>query len=294
MRMHGLGVRAVDLRILQKGISEMRYRVDLYGDNGEKITESSVGVRIGLICNIENTEDAKLYCDTQQGREYIDFAAAENTVLASILCGTDYRLELRYTVTVSENKECTVTVNTDTARPGELVSVSVVAHGSTIKLTRLTVTDSDGNEIEVGADGTFRMPHSNVTVMQHTELKYHTVTFVASGKTVSTYKVLHGTAVTPPQAPAIQADNLYTYEFERWYPRSGIIVTDTVFTAVYKRTLIPHEPDTEGLKVTDGVLKLIVLGAVACGLFVCGVVPAAVILTVNLKRRGKLFNKKEK
>ncbi len=292
--MHAAGAVAVDVRTVQKGISEARYRISLFDAAGAEILGTGVSAKVELGCGIENAQIAKLFSELDGTVKYSSFDYVNGSVNATLTCGIEYRLQLRYTVTVAGNRDCEITVNTDTAQPGELVTITVSPVNDTVRLTDLVITDEAGNPVVMEGKSSFRMPYGNVTVMQLTEIKYYTVSFVASGKTVLTYKVMHGTVVTPPEAPRLESDNLYSYAFVSWYPRLRSITSDTVFYAQYERTLLPREPEPSGIKVTDGVLRLIVLGGVACGLLVVGVIPSTVILTIRIRKRRKMTVKNAK
>lgn len=68
-----------------------------------------------------------------------------------------------YPVEKEATTEGNITVSNDSAYPGELVKVSVVAKEGYV-LKRIVVLDENGKEIEVSKDGTFVMPEGKVTV----------------------------------------------------------------------------------------------------------------------------------
>ncbi len=68
-----------------------------------------------------------------------------------------------YEVVKDKTTEGKITVNTASAIPGEIVSVSVTPKEGYV-LKRIVVMDDSGKEIEVNDDGTFIMPEGKVTV----------------------------------------------------------------------------------------------------------------------------------
>lgn len=70
----------------------------------------------------------------------------------------------KYTITVSgEIENGTVTVSKEKAEAGETITITATPDDGW-EINSLTVTDSDGNEIELDSDGTFTMPESEVTI----------------------------------------------------------------------------------------------------------------------------------
>ena len=288
MKMYSLGVCVVTVDVYQNGISECRYSVSFRNSVAEPVGGNEIKVNARLLCSLEHALLARLSYLDGEALKYVAFAIAGNEMAAELSCNTLYSLVLEYRISVLENEGATLSTDKAVARPGELVTIFVTPTDEKYAMTDLIVLDESGNRLPTDKNGAFRMPYGNVTVMQKAELKYYTVTFVAAGKVIATYKVLHGTAPTPPTPTVIENDNLYSYSFTRWYPYVRQVKADTTYTAVYDRTLLPVVPQDDGLKVTPGVMRLLVLGGVACGLLAVGVIPSAVIFAVRLRKRRKM------
>ena len=143
---------------------------------------------------------------------------------------------IEYSVSVTTPENGTLSANPTKAKKGGTVTVTATpAEG--YKLIRVTVTDGNGNEIIVGADNTFAMPGSDVTVE---------ATFALDQKIQVSFDPNSGSCGTPSSEldPGSSLDSIPSadredYLFLGWYTKDGTPVTDdTVFTestTVYAR-----------------------------------------------------------
>ena len=143
---------------------------------------------------------------------------------------------IEYSVSVTTPENGTLSANPTKAKKGGTVTVTATpAEG--YKLIRVTVTDGNGNEIIVGADNTFAMPGSDVTVE---------ATFALDQKIQVSFDPNSGSCGTPSSEldPGSSLDSIPSadredYLFLGWYTEDGTPVTDdTVFTestTVYAR-----------------------------------------------------------
>ena len=143
---------------------------------------------------------------------------------------------IEYSVSVTTPENGTLSANPTKAKKDGTVTVTATpAEG--YKLIRVTVTDGNGNEIIVGADNTFAMPGSDVTVA---------ATFALDQKIQVSFDPNSGSCGTPSSEldPGSSLDSIPSagregYLFLGWYTEDGTPVTDdTVFTestTVYAR-----------------------------------------------------------
>ena len=135
---------------------------------------------------------------------------------------------IEYSVSVTTPENGTLSANPTKAQKDGTVTVTATpAEG--YKLIRVTVTDGNGNEIILGADNTFAMPGSDVTVA---------ATFALDQKIQVSFDPNSGSCGTPSSEldPGSSLDNIPSagregYLFLGWYTEDGTPVTDgTVFT----------------------------------------------------------------
>ena len=187
---------------------------------------------------------------------------------------------------MSESTDANIEVERPIARPGDRVSLSVTPKDG-IEITEIMILDASGGRISLASDGSFRMPNGNVNIAVKTARKVYTVTFVASGKTVAVFNVLHGERIEPPKPPKLESDNLYSYDFVRWYPSNDVITRNVPYTAMYSRTLLPIKEVENDIGITPSVMRYVVLSAVAVSLFVIGVLPVAITVAVYVRREQR-------
>ena len=289
IEMKELGACKIKTEFYQIGAAECRYAVYLYDGNGSSVGEN-ICPDVQFACGLRGIETARMFTNTEDGVKYVPFEVRGGAVSATLNCGAVYSILLEYRISISESNEAQISTDKAAARPGERVSLSVIARDG-IEISEIIILDANGNRISIERDGSFRMPNSNVNIAVKTVRRSYTVTFIASGKTVAVFRVPHGESIEPPRAPRIESDNLYSYEFIEWYPVGSVITGDVTYTAVYRRTLLPIKETENDIGITPSVMRYVVLLAVSVSLFALGIIPASVIAAVYTHRAKKCFSR---
>lgn len=219
----------------------------------------------------------------------VECSATEHT--AELVARPDnlYALKAHYSVTVEDAEGGGVLCDRTLYREGETVVLTVRPQPEN-RLISLTVTDSDGNVIDVTDKSYFVMPAKDVTVKATFAPKTYTVTFMSNGAVISTQEYLLGEKIIIPEIPLSFEKEGYVYTFVGWSVplNDASVVTGTaVYEALYSS--IPVElkvaPDTRS--ATDVVVKEQLIPIVCFAVVFAAAVSVIVVFSVKLIKRNK-------
>ncbi len=206
-------------------------------DDGEKITLTVVpddNCKLGSI-SVKDAEGNEVELrKTDDGYEFT-MPKSDVTVTATFI--------RYYSVNVPEESADFVEVSPETAPEGGKVTITLKeVQGYVIK--GVTVTDGEGNVIEVGEDGTFEMPASDVTVTVEAR-KLFTLTFDLDGgrykgKTTYVVEIEEGTVIKMPR-PSKTGYKFAYWKGSKYYAGESYTVTgDHEFKAIWEEETDYH------------------------------------------------------
>ncbi len=172
-----------------------------------------------------------------------------------------------YTVNIPEDSQSFISVDPAEAPAGERVSV-VLKDVEDYVIKGVTVTDSEGRDIEVGEDNTFEMPASAVTVTAETG-RLFTITFELNGGTLNgetgtvTVKLEEGTIITL-EKPVKEGYTFKYWEGSEYYAGDEYEVTEEhTLAAVWEKNRVPDTGDSDMIIMYIYLMAAALAGAAA-------------------------------
>ena len=208
----------------------------------------------------------------------------ETLISAEINAGVFYETRREFGVSKLAYADIPLTVDKTSCEPGDIVHVSFSAPLG-IRVVKLYYIGDDGEKTTVSGSS-FIMPSESVTVGIEYEYVTYVIRFASDGKVIHTVTHKPGELPSFPGAPVKAADSDYTYNFVGWDREFEPADGNTVYNAVYEKKEIVREAPKEGLIITDGVLRILVLAVVALIYMVAIVIPCGVIVIVKAVRRS--------
>lgn len=238
-----------------------------------------------------DTESMRLGFTEGGVRTYVRGEADEDSVSFLLDSGTVYEYVVERTVNLLPSKLVTVTLSRTTARPGDTVRVEYTA-AEGIVLDKMYLIMSDGTELAI-TGGEFTMPDDDVTLGLRASVGKYKIVFKSGEKTIATYTYQYGATVVPPKNPKRAQDAEFSYTFVGWANADGEIceipsVTEgATYYAVFEATPLPEKED-EGLLISEGVLKKLIIIAAVAFLVLAAIVTVTVVIIVRIvkKRSG--------
>jgi len=224
---------------------------------------------------------------------YVPHTVGEDSVTFNVWTGIEYTYAAERKVDVLLSDLVTVDVSGRVVYPGDTVGITLdTPNGVAIK--RVYIKCADGSEIDVSS-GEFAMPDSDILLVVEAEYIEYEVLFMNGGRVVASYKCKYGDIVTPPSNMNKASDSTYRYVWLGWSVKGSdsvvevVPVTDNVtYVAVYDKEPLPVEEPGDELVISERVLRLLITGAVALGMIVLVVIPAAVIGIVSTVKHRKM------
>jgi len=230
--------------------------------------------------------DLRLFTVNSVEREYFRFNFEEDRLSFNLNTGHTVRLAKENTVSTFPNELVSITLSASVASPGESVRISAEAPEG-VRIKGFYYVGTDGKRVAIEGD-MLVMPSSSVTVGVDAEIVYYTVIFISDGVIISQAKYRYGDTVKVPTAPTKPDDGEFSYKFKGWSADVSPVVADATYIAEFTSTaLAPKEPD-DGLKISDGVMNIIVTAVLTASLFFFAVIPALVISVLNFLKRRRL------
>ncbi len=264
------------------------YFVRLYGVNGEELAYSA---KLALLVTTAHSgSDLRLFTANSSKREYFRFNLAENQISFNLNTGHTVRLAKENTVSTFPSELAELFVSTAVASPGELITLSATAPDG-VRIKGFYYVTAEGARVSLEGNS-FIMPPQSVTVGVDAEIVYYTVSFVSDGVVISTAKYRYGETVKIPQNPSKADDEFYSYKFKSWSPEITVATADVVYTAEFEKTELPQKEPDDSLKISDGVMRIIVTAVLSVAVLAVAVIPSTVIavsLFVKRKRLGICF-----
>ncbi len=256
---------------------------------------SSLNKSDGTVCDADvkssvvlpaklKTPSASVFSEDESS-EQIRHTLKDNSISFTMTVGKSYTLTQKHHIYAVASELATITLSSDTASPSDRIYISVtLAEG--VELERLIVTDIDGNELKVSANGSFTVGYTDVRVAVQAKYKTYTITFNADGKTVSRLEVKHGDKITLPANPKKGNDEKYSYTFKGWSPAVPEYATaDATFEAEFDKAELPEELQgtisSEVEKKVDIVMTLVMIASA-----IVLAMTAVIITLIIIKKRS--------
>ena len=217
----------------------------------------------------------------------------ESMIRAEIAVGVLYETRKEFSISSFTYADILLSSDKAAAKPGEIVRVSFSVPVD-VRIVKLYYVGESGEKTIISGSA-FVMPSESVSIGIEYEYVTYVIRFVSDGKVIHTATYKPGEIPSFPGVPIKAADDKYTYTFKGWDREFLPADANTVYNAEYETKEIVREPPKEGLIVTDGVLRIIVLVIVALIYAVVIVIPCLVIVIVKaVRRRMRRLPKKAK
>ncbi len=301
--MNELGVSRMDIetKLVQSG-NVYSVAVRLYDGEGREIASRSprsasgqkeLKVTLTLPLNFDSPQNLRFYYLENGEKTFVRANYSDGYLKASYVCGREYFAAEEYGVDLISCDPVLISLDKTEASNGEAVRVTVGDIPPGVIFEGLYYLDSSGNRYDI-VNNEFLMLSGGVSVGADFYYQEYTVTFVADGKTIATYTAFYGDEMEPPPAPEKASDDKFSYTFAGWTPKLSKVTGDAVYEAKYMKVELPPKPEPDGLQITDGVMRIIILAALAVFYAVGVFIPVLTIVTVKLILRLRRRAKKKK
>ena len=260
------------------------YELNLSDANGEPVELSSGGT-VTVPYKSNEPGAPAVYHIVDGEKSYLKSEHSEGELKFKAVGGVKYYAAREYSLHLVENTLLKVEIDTVIATSGQIVKVSY-EEAPGIRITGVFYTDSNGQKVDI-IDGEFSMPTSDVTVTLLAERIIYTVRFVVEGKVLSTYQCYYGEIITPPEEPIKSSNGKYSFEFREWSSEIVPVTEDAVYVAVFTATELPPEPEKDGPKISESVMRIIKKIVVICCTGVLLLVSGITTLVILMRRRKK-------
>ena len=294
--MYQNGDTRLSIDIIQVSSYGYRYKVDVKGsDDTPRAT-----YKLSLVASYgELVSDGIFYrLDENGDRQYVKNTKEDGKISFTLNTGMAYSYIIERSVAKLDSSLVTIATTTGVAHPGDTVYVTTkVALGA--DLLRVYYVTDDGREVDI-VGGKFIMPNEDVTVLTTAKLKEYKITFKDSRQVIAVYTYKYGDTVIPPKDPSKVADAVYSYTFIGWRAFGSDtaadippVTGDATYTAVYSTKLVPKPVDDGSLKISPGILRLLIAGAIALVMIVVVVIPSLIISIVFFVRIRRMYKRKK-
>ena len=258
------------------------FRLSLTTPDG-RVPDAKMRVTVKITASISSVSNTTL--TKIDGDERVDVPAiiTEDGIVAEIEVGAVYTTRREFKLSVLPSADVSLSVDKTACAPGDIVRVSYSAPLG-VRIVKLYYIGQNGEKITIPGV-VFAMPAEDVTIGIEYEYVTYTVRFASDGRVIHTATYKPGEMPSFPGSPTKAADESYTYTFVGWDKEFKAVDGNEVYNAIYEKKEIIREAPKEGLIVTDGVLKIIVLVVVALIYIGAIVLPCVVIVIIKVVRR---------
>lgn len=283
------GETVITPSVIQNGIKGYKYSVSINSPSGGASGEYKLAVSMpyklnkhdGLTLSKGNTGDS------------IPFTQGEGSINFDLVSGYTYETSIKYGLNIIGSSMANISISTERATPGEMVEISIDTPLG-IKIDRVYLVYPDGSESTVN-DFKFTMPSKDISVGVECSYIEYLIKFTDDkGKVLASYYLRYGDTVTPPPEPVKANDSRYSYTFSGWSDTIGPVTQDKTYKAVFRSTRLPQKQEPDGLQVSEGILRLLIMGAVFVCMMVLVVIPSGVIAIIVIKGERKRHIQKSK
>ena len=222
----------------------------------------------------------------------VPYSVAEGMITFSAAPNVTYEFAAEFDILPICDANITLDISATSALPGTKIFLSYELKDG-YEISGFALTDSAGNSISVGADGSFIMPSSDVLLAIYSVQKIYTVRFSANGIVLSSVEHKWGEIPVPPTAPSIAADEEYSYTFEGWSSEILPVTEDVTYEAVYRSDPIIKE-QTSGIKLSPKIKKLFIAGVSVLSVIIVGLATLITVKIVRKKKRNDPINVRRK
>ncbi|MBQ9085033.1 MAG: hypothetical protein IJY24_05190, partial [Clostridia bacterium] len=275
--------------VVQNGIKGYKYSVAVLSSLGEEGGEYRMQAK--MPCKLTEVNKLRLY-DAADTSTHLTFTAEDGGIAFSLLSGRAYQLSIAYDINIIGSNMAQISADCEVAAPGSTISVSIDLPNG-IMLDRIYLVYPDGAEHTV-IGGKFKMPSFDVSLGVECSYIEYVIKFTDdTGRVLSTQYLKYGDTVAPPSAPVKASDSKYSYTFYGWSSPITDVDGDKVYKAVFTATRLPEKPTDTGLKISPGILRLLITGLVGICMLFLVVIPWSVITIVFVSLEKKRHIKAE-
>lgn len=274
IQMLDAGVEKMKLSAIKRSEGGYIYELILLDSRGNEISPE-INAQLTLTCDVAEREGFVLY-SLQNGKTYVKKSVGECIVSFTAVSNTVYYAGIECTIGKIPSELAELSADKAYAAPGEYVSVSYTARKGIHVVGTYYVLRS-GERIYF-KDG-FTMPSENVSYGIDCYREEYTVNFISDGKIIVSYVCLYGDTVSAPPDPKKASTLMYSYTFIGWSDTDYTITESKDISAQYVLTRLPDKI-TEGIQMTEPVLKLFVTAITVMAILMLGVLPAGIYMLV--------------
>ena len=251
---------AFGFNFLSESGNPIRYMGDVYLSIPYASSGSASAENTFISFSIENGAMGKTSCSVNGDR--LEFTAFPSR---------SYSVSQYFKLTVSHNDGGTVFVSNSLYGPNDRVYMDIKPNNEFV-ISKITITDSQGNVTDITGSEYFLMPASDTTLNVEFATKTYTITFVSNGEVIETQQLALGETVVPPDVPASFEKDGYIYSFIGWDKVVAAVSADAVYTAKYNavRADLKETENSDGASgkvFTSHILPIIIMGIILVGAF---------------------------
>ncbi len=283
------GETVITPSVIQNGVKGYKYSVSVTSPSGEASGEYKFAVSMPY----KLTGHEGLTLSKGDIDETISFTQGEGSISFDLLSGHIYQTSIKYSLNIIGSSMVTVTTSTDRATPGEIIEISIDTPLG-VRLDRVYLVYPDGSESTVN-DFKFKMPSQDISVGVECSYIEYLIRFTDDkGKVLASYYLGYGETVPPPPEPIKANDSRYSYTFSGWSDTITPVTQDKTYKAVFRSTRLPQKEEPQGLQISEGILRLLVMSIVFVCMMILVVIPSVVIAIIVIRKEKKRHIEKPK
>ncbi len=279
--------------VIQNGVKGYKYSVSVTSPEGSE-PKGEYKLRVSMPYKLNNREGLLLFDTNNSNKdESVPFTMKEGSVNFDLVSGHTYEISVRYFINIIKSSMATISIPTDRAVSGEIIEIDIDLPLG-VRLDRVYLVYPDGSEHTV-ADNKIRMPSHDVSLGVECSYIEYLIKFTDDkGKVLASYYCKYGDIVTPPVEPVKANDSRYSYTFAGWSDTISPVTGDKIYKATFRQTRLPQKEEPQGLQISEGILRLLVMGIVFVCMMILVVIPSVVIAIIVISKEKKRHIEKPK
>ena len=207
-----------------------------------------------------------------------------DTVEFKARSAVSYSVSRYYTLTLKYGKGGAVFCSSDLYPAGEALELEFFPNAEFV-VSKITLTDKDGNSVELPVDGELLMPAYDATLSVEFDVKKYEIRFMSGGELIEAQYYALGETVVAPEIPLTFEKDGFVYTFIGWSKPLGLVMGNDTYTAKYYSVRIEDIPPPQEQTALETVLLKHILPVALAVIGVAAATTATVILVRKKKRK---------
>ena len=219
------------------------------------------------------------------GATHLSCTVLGNVVEFKAKATVSYSVSRYYTLTLKYGKGGAVFCDSNLYPAGEALELEFFPNAEFV-VSKITLTDKDGNSVELPVEGELLMPAYDATLSVEFDVKKYEIKFISGGELIEVQYYALGETVVAPDIPLTFEKDGFVYTFVGWSKPLGLVMGNDTYTAKYYSVRIEDVPPPQEQTAFETVLLKHVLPIT---LVVVGIAAATTATVILIKKKRKLL-----